>query len=88
MKTELTHLEKQAMINIAESEYANVSTIDELVDYPVWSFSVTNNSKSIAGAIGSLVKKQLAQCQTEDGDETVCLTKLGVELLKSFYCFK
>ena len=101
MKTEtidtyrLTDLEKQVMINIAESEYINVSSLDELVNYPTWSFSATNSTKQLAGALGSLVKKGYASCSSDPenstkrgNDDTCCLTELGVRHLKTFYCYK
>lgn len=91
----LTELEKKVMINIAESEYADVSVLDDLIDFPVWSFSATNETKQLAGALGSLAKKGLVGCssdpdnaQTRGDDDTCWLTKIGVENLKSFYCLK
>jgi hypothetical protein len=96
MKTtqlQLTELEKKVMINIAESEYIDVETLDGLVDYPTWSFVATDETKELAGALGSLVKKGLVVCGSDVGDkgkklETCWLTKDGVEHLKNFYCYR
>jgi hypothetical protein len=87
---ELTELEKKVMINIAESEYINVKSLDELVNYPTWSFVATDETKQLAGALGSLVKKGLVKCSLDNGkdDETCWLTMEGVEKLKSFYCYR
>jgi hypothetical protein len=94
MKAELTDLEKAVMINIAESEYIDVASLDELVDYPTWSFVATNETKILAGALGSLVKKGLVICSKDNGSdngkdkETCWLTANGVEQLKRFYCYR
>lgn len=91
----LTDLEKKVMINIAESEYINASTLDDLIGYPTWSFVATHETKQLAGALGSLVKKGLAVCSSDPqnaqgrGDDDTCwLTKDGVEALKQFYCYR
>lgn len=85
MKT--TELENQVLIRIAKSEYIDVSSIDELVDFPTWSFVATNETKELAGALGSLAKKGLVGCDNEKGDrgqnqECCWLTKEGVQVLK------
>jgi hypothetical protein len=64
--------------NILNSEYMDVSGDDErIINWPVWSFSVTNEEKKLAGALGSLVKKGLVFCGKEDGDEICGLTREG-----------
>ncbi len=90
MKIQLTELEKKVMINIAESEYINVLTLDELVDYPTWSFVATDQKKELTGSLGSLVKKGLVECDptAKSGDETCWLTQSGVNTLKTFYCYR
>jgi hypothetical protein len=90
METTITELEQKVMINIAESEYIDVQSLDELVDYPTWSFVATDSSNQLKGALGSLVKKGLVVCASDGNkdDETCHLTASGVDALKSFYCYK
>lgn len=89
MKTELTELEKQVLINIAESEYIDVQSIEKLLNYPTWSFVATNQQKQLTGALSSCVQKGLVGCDnTVKGDETVWLTQLGVDELQKFYCYR
>lgn len=81
----ITDLEKQVLINIKNSEYQDGMPLDNSW---VWSFSVTNQTKQLAGALGSCVKKGLAKCHVDKSDknkddETCSLTKDGVEYLKS-----
>lgn len=77
----VTELEKQVLINIKNSEYQDG---EYLVDFWVWSFTATNETKKLAGALGSCVKKGLVNCYKEKGqDESCCLTEQGVEYLKS-----
>lgn len=76
----VTELEKQVLINIKNSEYQDGSS---LINSWVWSFSVTNETKQLAGALGSCVKKGLAQCCDHDDDETCTLTQEGVDYLKT-----
>ena len=76
----ITELEKQVLINIKNSEYQDGTSLNNSW---VWSFSVTNSTKPLAGALGSCVKKGLAICDVEDGDEVCSLTQLGVDYLKS-----
>ena len=85
MNMNITELEKQILINIKNSEYQDGSP---LCNSWVWSFSVTNEIKSLCGALGSCVKKGLAQCYVDKddrdkNDETCSLTQLGVDYLKS-----
>lgn len=72
----VTELEKQVILNIINSEYMNADD-DDMIDFPVWSFTATNFEKSLAGALGSLVKKELCFCQLEGKDETCGLTREG-----------
>jgi len=87
MKTSTAELEKKVMINIAESEYIDVRTLDELVNYPTWSFVATNSTKQLSGALGSLVKKGLVICVSDTvnkkEEEQCWLTQSGVDHLKS-----
>ena len=77
----VTELEKQVLINIKNSEYQDGSS---LKNSWVWSFSVTNETKQLAGALGYCVKKGLALCYHDvKDDETCTLTELGVDYLKS-----
>ena len=81
----VTDLEKEVLINIKNSEYQDGSPLN---DSWVWSFSVTNESKQLAGALGSCVKKGLAKCYVDKNDknkddETCTLTSKGVEYLIS-----
>ncbi len=88
-KISLTELEKQVLINIAESEYIDVTTIEQLLNYPTWSFVATDQKKELTGALSSCVKKGLVGCDnTVKGDETVWLTQLGVDMLQTFYCYR
>ncbi len=54
------------------------------VESDVWSFAICDDfpNRSGAGVLGSLVKKELASCWTEEkgGDELTGLTVLGVEV--------
>lgn len=79
----VTVLELTVLRNIVNSEYQN-SKGEGAIDYPVWSFSVTNEDKQLAGALGSLVKKGLAACTKHDGEDETCLiTQAGYDLLMS-----
>jgi hypothetical protein len=79
----ITELEKQVLINIKNSEYQDGSSLENSW---VWSFSVTNETKQLSGALGSCVKKGLVVCDMDDTgngkpDEVCSLTKEGVEYL-------
>jgi len=81
----VTDLEREVLINIKNSEYQDGSPLDNSW---VWSFSVTNETKQLAGALGSCVKKGLAECYVDKNDknkddETCTLTTEGVKYLKS-----
>lgn len=81
----VTELEVKVLKNIAKSDYQSANTLDDTVGRPVWSFSATNSSKQLAGALGSLVKKNLAGCENscDEDDETCWLTSEGIDFLKS-----
>jgi len=72
----VTDLERKVIENILNSEYMD-ATGEQLINWAVWSFSVTNKTKQLAGALGSLVKKGLCSCDVSEGDETCALTREG-----------
>lgn len=72
----VTVLERKVIENILNSEYMDASG-EQLINWAVWSFSVTNGTKQLAGALGSLVKKGFCFCDVSDGDETCALTREG-----------
>ena len=72
----VTELEQTVIQNIVNSEYMG-ATGEKIINFPVWSFSVTNSTKKLAGALGSLVKKGFAECDVSEGDETCTLTREG-----------
>ena len=72
----VTDLERKVIENIINSEYMD-ATGEQLINWAVWSFSVTNETKQLAGALGSLVKKGLCSCDVSEGDETCALTREG-----------
>ena len=72
----VTPLEKEVIENIITSDYMNASE-KNLINYPVWSFSVTNETKQLAGALGSLVKKGLCFAEDYNSDPTCGLTEQG-----------
>ncbi|MCK9415577.1 hypothetical protein M0Q97_02830 [Candidatus Dojkabacteria bacterium] len=72
----VTDLERKVIKNILNSEYMD-ATGEQLINWAVWSFSVTNETKQLAGALGSLVKKGLCSCDVSEGDETCALTCEG-----------
>ena len=82
MKT--TKLELIVLENIANSEYIDVNNIDELIDYPTWSFVATNSTNKLKGALGSCIKKGYVYGDNlhDEEDNTCSLTKEGVEILK------
>ena len=74
----LTELEKDVIVAIAENQYADVPSD------PVWSFAIDFHTKitkteQISGVVSSLVKKGLAECWGEGKDSTVELTDTGVK---------
>jgi len=78
----VTDLERQVIQNIIDSEYMD-ATGEQMVNWAVWSFSVTNETKQLAGALGSLVKKGLCSCDISEGDETCALTNEGFAWAKN-----
>jgi len=72
----VTDLERKVIENILNSEYMDAIG-EQLINWSVWSFSVTNETKQLAGALGSLVKKGLCSCDISEGDETCALTREG-----------
>lgn len=78
----VTDLEKQVIINIINSEYMNAEG-ELMINWGIWSFSVTNETKILAGALGSLVKKGLYFSQDCEGDPTCGLTKDGYHWAKN-----
>ncbi len=89
-ETKLTPLEIEVLQNIANSEYMDVDSFDDMIKFPVWSFSVVSlmgyplsSTNKLKGALGSCVKKGLVECQqTKSEDEECWLTEKGVEILK------
>ena len=74
----VTEKEKQVLSNIVNSEFMTVSG-EDMVGVPIWSWSATNRSRSLAGALGSLTKKNLVVSKVEKEGRTVFLTKEGFE---------
>jgi hypothetical protein len=72
----VTDLEKQVIVNIINSEYMD-ATDANMINWGVWSFTATNETKQLAGALGSLVKKGLCFSQDEDNDHACGLTEQG-----------
>ena len=81
-KKNVTDLERQVIQNIIDSEYMD-ATGEQMVNWAVWSFSVTNETKQLAGALGSLVKKGLCSCDVSEEDETCALTTEGYAWAKN-----
>lgn len=78
----VTKIEKEVIQNILNSEYMDAKD-ERIIDWPVWSFSATNNTKRLAGALGSLTKKGFVVCEKEQGEgETCALTRSGFEWAK------
>lgn len=78
----VTDLERQVIQNIIDSEYMDASG-EQMINWAVWSFSVTHETKKLAGALGSLVKKGLCVCDVSEGDETCALTADGYAWAKN-----
>jgi len=75
----VTEKEKQVLQNIVNSEFMAVSG-EDMVGVPIWSWSATNRSRSLAGALGSLTKKNLVVSKVEKEGRTVFLTKAGFDI--------
>lgn len=78
----ITDLERKVIRNIINSEYMDVDG-ERMINWSVWSFSVTNETKQLAGALGSLVKKGFCVCGVSDHDEICSLTKEGYTWAKN-----
>ena len=79
----VTDLEREVIKNIIHSEYMNANN-DEMIDWPIWSFSATKENKHLAGALGSLVKKGLCFCCKHKGEDETCgLTVEGYQWAKN-----
>ena len=72
----VTDLEKEVIENIISSEYMDADD-EKMINWGVWSFTVTNETKRLAGALGSLVKKGLCFVEDEDSDPACGLTEQG-----------
>lgn len=77
----VTKIEKEVIQNILNSEYMDAKD-ERIIDWPVWSFSATNSTKRLAGALGSLAKKGLVECEDDVDGETCALTRKGFEWAK------
>lgn len=87
MKTEtnITELELKVLTNIMNSEYMDYNKPEDMINNSVWSFSVTNSTNQLKGALGSCVKKGLVECDGTDitnDDSCCCLTAQGFQVLK------
>ena len=83
METEkITNLEKEVIQNIINSEYMDAQG-EQMINWAVWSFSVTNQTKQLAGALGSLVKKGLCGVDNTEKDPACWLTQKGYNLAKN-----
>jgi hypothetical protein len=78
-KIKVTEKEKEVLSNIVNSEFMNV-TGEDMIGLPIWSWSATNRSRSLAGALGSLTKKKLVVSKTEKEGRTVFLTREGYDI--------
>jgi len=86
MKTEYTELELIVLKRIRHSEYMDATTPEMMINWGVWSFSVTEGDQDytpnqIKGAMSSCVKKGLIWCDDSDEDEICSLTEKGVKIL-------
>lgn len=81
----LTRLELRVLERIRKSEYMDVVSPEQMINWGVWSFSVTEGDKEflpnqIKGAMSSLSKKGLISVDDSDGDEVVMMTEKGVQV--------
>jgi len=82
-KTEfVTDLEKQVIANIINSEYMD-AVGEDIIGWSVWSFTATNETKKLAGALGSLAKKGLCSCDSSEEGNTCSLTADGYAWAKN-----
>ena len=75
----LTELEKDVIVAIAENQYA-----DRPGD-PVWSFAISYHTKitkpeQMGGVVSSLIKKGLVECSGRDKDAAIELTDAGIKI--------
>lgn len=78
----VTDLEKQVIENIINSEYMDAEG-EQMIDWAVWSFSATNETRQLAGALGSLVKKELCGVDDTEKDPSCWLTADGYAWAKN-----
>lgn len=85
MKTiaNLTELEIEVLLNFENSDYMDGDTYDEMVGQKVWSWSVTDEDKKLAGALGSLCKKGFCISTKSDNDFVTELTQQAADYLNS-----
>lgn len=74
-----TETETTLLLAIVNSEYHSSR---DVVSSPVWSSSVANGSKALAGALSSCVKKGLAGQSGVGRDATCWITPVGMDALK------
>ena len=79
----VTEKEKEVLTNIVNSEFMDV-TGEDMIGVPVWSWSATNRSRSLAGALGSLTKKRLVVSKVDKEGRTVSLTREGFDIAIEF----
>jgi hypothetical protein len=85
METPLTELEAKLLRRFIKNDYIGLdfkTNPEQFINFPTWSFTITNSNKSDAGALGSLVKKGFVICHQDKEGESAELTKEGVEQLK------
>jgi hypothetical protein len=81
--TNLTELEIAVLLNFEDSDYMDGDTYDEMVGQKVWSWSVTEEDKKMAGALGSLCKKGFCISTKCDDDYVTELTQQAADFLNS-----
>ena len=55
---------------------------EQMINWGVWSFTATNETKQLQGALGSLVKKGYAWCDNSEEEESCALTEKGYNYAK------
>ncbi|QKZ15154.1 hypothetical protein [Spirosoma sp. KUDC1026] len=81
---DLTELEEKVLRNIVGSEYQDCDPTDYayMTTHEIYSFSATNESKSLRGALGSCIKKGLAGAgEPYEGEPTCFITEHGLRAL-------
>lgn len=76
---QITDKQRSVLIAITKSEYQNSVLAEDLVDYPVWSFSVAKSPAERA-VLGHLARAGLVVLD-RDGDETVAITRAGLNAI-------